>query len=463
MKLRTKLLFAVVAATSSASLLAAVSADEAKQLGSTLTPFGAEKAGNKEGTIPEYTGQAAKVPASYDTKKPGNRPDPYNEKPLFSITAQNYTQYADKLDGSAEMFKRFPNYRMDVYPTHRNFVYPKFVLDNSIKNATACKGNANELRLEGCYGGVPFPIPKTGNQAMWNHLTQYEGGTFWGIVDNYIMPTSGPAVRQVLTDLTQTTSIYHDPRRTTPLPSDIIFWKVRTIDIAPPRQAGGSTVLLDPLDWTSGGRRAYQYIPGQRRVKLAPDLAYDTPSPYSGGGQTMDDQKGFLGALDRYDFKLIGKKEKYIPYNNYALWNSSICSIDKAFNTTKGFANPDCVRWELHRVWHVEATLKPGFRHVYKVRHFFWDEDAPGGGVAENYDAAGKLYRVINALSMPFYESAGAGGVAGTGFLTSDLTSGVAGSGGTSMCTDKGCGLSPIPSKPETFFSPDAMAGEGVR
>ena len=462
MKTKLKFVVAAITATFAGSALAAVSAEEAKQLGTTLTPWGAEKAGNKEGTIPAYTGEATKVPASYDRKEPGQKPDPFNEKPLFSITAQNYTKYADKLDGMVEMFKRYPNYRMDIYPTHRNWTYPKYVIDNTLKNATSCKAIKGELALDGCYGGYPFPIPKTGNQAMWNHMTQFEAHSYEGLVETFVTPISGAPVRQVLTFLTQTYP-YYDPAKTGPHPSDLIFWQVRTSDKSPARQVGGSVVLLDPLDWTTGGRRAYQYIPGQRRVKLAPDLAYDTPSPYSGGGQTMDDQKGFLGSLDRFDFKLMGKKEKFIPYNNYAMFDAKTCPSDKAFSTP-GFANPDCMRWELHRVWQIEATLKSGYRHVYKKRTFFWDEDAPGSGVAENYDASGKIYRIITPLSFPFDETpGGVGGIAGSAFLSNDLITGVGGTGGTGACPDKGCGTTPAAVRPPSWYQPEAMAAAGVR
>ncbi len=61
------------------------------------------------------------------------------------------------------------------------------------------------------------------------------------------------------------------------------------------------------------------YLPGQRRVKAAPDVAYDTPNPGTAGATTYDDAFMFNGAMDRYDFKLIGKKEMYVPYNAYKL------------------------------------------------------------------------------------------------------------------------------------------------
>ena len=461
MNRKSAVLIAAFASAFAGNALAVATADEAKALGNTLTPWGAEKAGNKEGTIPAYTGEPIKKPASYNPATPGHHPDPFGgEKPSFTITAQNYSQYAGKLDGMAEMFKKFPNYRMDVYTTRRNTVFPKYVLDNSIKNATSCKAAGGGLKLEGCYPGLPFPIPKAGVEIMWNHLLGFQARSFGGVVENYVTPTNGEPVLQVKT-LVASHFPFYDPNRTTPWPSDITYYKVRVSDRAPARQAGGGTILIDPLDYTTGGRRAWQYIPGQRRVKLAPDLAYDTPSPYSGGSNTMDDQNVFLGALDRFDFKLVGKKEKYIPYNNFAMADYSVCPVKQTFSN-KNFPNPNCVRWELHRVWVVEATLKPQLRHIYKKRMFYFDEDATATGMAENYDASGALYRVLIGYWVPFYEAPG--GVGGAiSFFNTDLQSGVVGSGGLGACQEFDCGYSPTVDRPDNYFSPEAMAGEGVR
>ena len=171
---RPHIVVALTSALLGAIANGAVSPEEAKQLGGEkLTPIGAEAAGNKEGSIPPYGGKAPKAPASYDMKEPGQRPDPYSDKPLYTITAKNADKYADKLDAMREVFVRYPEFRMDVYPSRRDIEYPKYVLENTVKNATSCKATQNELRLEGCYGGFPFPIPKTGNQVMWNHLLQY--------------------------------------------------------------------------------------------------------------------------------------------------------------------------------------------------------------------------------------------------------------------------------------------------
>lgn len=458
LNIEKKILVSAIGALFASCALAAVSPDVAKQLGTTLTVIGAEKAGNKEGTIPEYTGEGVKPPANYDPKDPFRRPDPFaNEKPLFSITAQNVAQYADKLDGMVEMFKKYPNFRMDIYPTHRSSTLPKWVQDNTIKNATECKGIDNDLRLEGCYGGTAFPIPKNGTQVMWNHLTAFEANAWVGMSHSFVVANNGNVTLVDGADYWQQ-SWYYDPARTTPAKSETIYWSVRVDSNAPPRRVGEKLVLLDPVDTLGVGRRAYQYVPGQRRVKMAPDLAYDTPAPTGGGIITMDDAKVFLGALNRYDWKLLGKKEKFIMANSFKLADKGACSDVVAL--TKNFLNPDCVRWELHRVWVVEGKLKPEFRHIYHRRLFYWDEDNYAGGASDEYDAGGKSYRQTHAIAYPFYVTEGAG-TAGDGTVTYDLLTGsyaVQGSDAT-----KGQGKAIIPPKKDLFFSPEALAGEGIR
>lgn len=456
---KNHLLWTAFSVAVTGSALASVPAEEAKNLGGKLTQFGAEQAGNKEGTIPPYSGKAPKAPAGYDEKDPGQRPDPYNDKPVFAITAQNADKYADKLDKMVELFKRFPGYRMNVYPTHRDFAYPKYVLENSVRNATSCKATQNELKLEGCFGGFPFPIPKTGNQVMWNHLLAFQSASLYGITESWVTSANGEPVMTTRNDSLQQFA-YYQPGNTKPNASNIAYWKNLSTDLGPARKVGGKLVLIDSLDMVDVGRRVYQYIPGQRRVKLAPNLAYDTPSPNSGGASTMDDAKLFLGALDRYDFKLIGKKEKFIPYNNFSLTNSKGCSIEKVVKSTS-FPNPDCVRWELHRVWVVEANLKAGFRHVYPKRVFYFDEDAPGAGVGEAYDAGGKLYRILSQIAFPFYESELGGSTDGS--FATDLQTGVWAVQGLPMISGLGGGWHSVPHVEDRIYSPEAMAGQGIR
>ncbi|RJG08259.1 DUF1329 domain-containing protein, partial [Massilia cavernae] len=340
----------------------------------------------------------------------------------------------------------------------RNFVYPQYVLDSTAKNATSCKGADKELKLEGCYGGLPFPIPKTGNQVMWNHLLAYEQNAAAGVNETYIVPAAGKPVF-VGKSASKQYRPFLDPEKAGPFPSELVFWKTYIEDLAPARAVGGKLVIIDSLDMLKTGRRAFSYIPGQRRVKLSPDLQYDTPHPYSGGAGTMDDAKIFLGALDRFDFKLIGKKEKYIYYNNFNLNDAKACSTETLLST-KGFPHPDCVRWELHRVWVVEATLKPGFRHIYKKRIFYWDEDSYAAGQAENYDAGGKLFRFVFGSFFPYFDGPGGNGDS-THYL--DLQTGIYSVSGSGSC--KACGWWSIKKEAidPMLFSPEAMAGAGIR
>lgn len=449
---KSAILLGIAAVAMSVPVLAAVSTEEAKQLGTTLTPWGAEKAGNKDGSIPAFTAETIKAPANFDPKQPGIRPDPFgSDKVLFSITAQNYQQYSDKLsDGQKALFKMAPNFRMDIYQTRRTANYPKYVVDNMLKNATSCKTDATEDKLVDCYGGVPFPIPTTGKQVMWNHLTQYKNYAWAGDFYGYVVGTNGQPTMQALTSATQQSEFYN-PKRTKPAVDSTIYFQYRGDLTAPARRNGEKLVVANTLD---GEMRAWQYIPGQRRVKLAPDLAYDTPNPQSGGVYTMDDSQAFLGKIDRYDFKLVGKKEMYIPYNVYKANDPKTCPASKFL--TPGFANPECMRWELHRTWVVSATLKPTYRHIYQKRTFYWDEDIPGTGMADNYDARGSIYRYVVVVPFVYYEGPG---MSADNYIAVDLQKGAYSMAGFPQSE----AWHTIPPTVPTFFSPEALAGEGIR
>jgi hypothetical protein len=453
-----RLAAAALASVCVVSAMAEVTAEEAAQLrGPKLTLWGAEKAGNAEGTIPAYTGNPVKTPPTWNPKNPGQRPDPYGEKPLFTITAQNAAQYADKLDGMVEIFKRFPDFRMNIYPSHRDWVFPQYVLDNTVKNATSCTAVGNELKLVGCYGGIPFPLASTGNQMMWNHLLTYYAWNIKGRVSNWIVPANGEPV-MVEQGTFDYNWPYYDPRKTTTNTPDALYMQFHGKDEAPARLAGGQMLVHDAVDTLHIPRSAWLYMSGRRWTKIAAELAYDTPNPYTGGTATMDDSQGFTGAQDRFDFKLIGKKEKFIYYNNFDLANKDTCPREK-LTATKNFPNPDCIRWELHRVFKVESALKSGSSHLYKKRVFYWDEDGYAAGQAEMYDSSGKLYRFNNLVSYPFYETPGGFGLAD---FFMEMTSGTYTVTGIANCAD--CGWWPINKQlPKEMFSPEGMAGAGVR
>lgn len=437
---------------------AAVSEEEAKQLGTTLTPWGAEKAGNKDGSIPEYKDERITPPSTYDPKEPGHLPDPWNDKPLYSITAQNAAQYEAHLsEGHLEMFKKYPNFRMDVYPSRRTARYPKYVIDNTLKNATSCTATKNELRLEGCYGGIPFPIPKTGNQVVWNHAVYFgnahavegQGRAYLVANDGKVIMTGDQAFWG--------DSPFYDQDRTGPAAPNSLYSRVRIDYTGPARKNGEKYLVREGLDPVDPGHRVWQYLPGQRRVKLAPDLAFDTPSPTSGGVSTIDENLVFIGSQERYDMKLLGKKEVYLQYNNFRITDPNACPVEKYF--TKNFANPECVRWELHRVFVVEGRIKPEFRHVLPRRMMYFDEDVWGAGTGVGYDASGRIFRVEEAPYFPYY-NLGYGHAVSAG-ITLDLNTGAYYQ--TTYYAYPGGGIREGKKQPDTFYSPDALAGEGIR
>ena len=446
---------ALLAGVSSA--FAAVSAEEARQLGTTLTPWGAEKAANKDGSIPAYTDGYIKPPPGWDPKNPQVRPDPFaSEKPLYEVTASNMSRYADKLsEGTKALLQKYPDLRLDVYPTHRTQRYPAYINERSIKNATACKTVRNGVALEGCYGGVPFPIPKTGNEMMWNHNLHYLAPSLVERYRNMLVDASGGLSMQSDNLLFQEFPVFYPETNGVLSPTDP-YWLVLTEWTGPARMAGEKLAMTDFIDPIDNRRKVWQYLPGQRRVKLSPDLAYDTPTPSSGGAQVIDDATLFLGAQDRFDFKLIGKKEMLIPYNAFGLFDEARCPESRRYQ--KGHPAAECIRWELHRVWQVEATLKQGARHVYARRVFFFDEDQPEVGTSDNYDAAGKLYRSVFGLYYPMYETPDQG--TGDTVLTFDFQTGVY----LLQCDTAHGYFQPSPKRqPARAFTGDALAAEGVR
>lgn len=402
--------------------LAAPTADEIKQLGTSLTPWGAEKAGNKESTIPEYTGGLTHPPANFDKQRQGWRPDPFpNDKPLHRIDAKNMGQYADKLSpGTKELMKKYPTFYIDVYPTRRTVTYPQQVIDNTLKNASRCAIINNGLGIDvskGCRGGIPFPIPKSGMEVVWNHHLRYAGlGSLSKQTSHYVKPNGDDVISGVQYQYNEYG--FYDNRKKVPDQ----FALLRAEYIAPTRIAGQTSFLFDSI--VNSERRSWSYQPATRRTRLAPDLAADTPIASTGGAKLYDEGYQFTGKIDLWDWKLVGKEELLIPYNIYKLEypeKGGGCTKEEGL-LTAFHVKPSCVRWELHRVWHVTATLKPGKRHVYSKRDFFFDEDAWHGGLQENYDQAGKLYRVHLHGLTPAYERAEPG-LAGE--ISMDLITGI--------------------------------------
>ncbi|MGN8124062.1 DUF1329 domain-containing protein [Pseudomonas sp. 22082] len=378
-------------------VMAAVPAAEADKLGKSLTPMGAEMAGNADGSIPAWK-PMSKNAGTVDSK--GFLSDPYaSEKPLFTITKQNVDQYKAKLaPGQYAMFQRYPDtFKMPVYPSHRGATVPDAVFAAIKKNATTTTLVSGGNGLENFDTAVPFPIPKTGVEVIWNHITRYRGGSVTRLVTQATPQPNGSFSLVYFQDqfVFRDKMKDYDPAN----PGNILFYFKQKVT-APARLAGGVLLVHETLDQVKEPRSAWVYNAGQRRVRRAPQVSYDGPGTAADGLRTSDNLDMFNGAPDRYDWKLVGKQEMYIASDSYKLDDPKLkyADIIKA-----GHINQDLARYELRRVWHVTATLKEGQRHIYAKRDFFIDEDTWQAAVIDHYDGRNQLWRVAEAHSQDYY------------------------------------------------------------
>ena len=381
------------------SVMAAVSPEEAAKLGTSLTPVGAEMAGNADGSIPAWTGGLPTNAGTADAR--GFLSNPYaNEQPLFTITAQNVEQYKDKLTpGQLAMFKRYPDsYKMPVYPTHRSATLPDEVLAAAKSNALNTKLVEGGNGLENFDQANPFPIPKSGLEVIWNHITRYRGGSAKRLVTQATPQANGSYSLVYFEDEFTFRDALMDAGSSK---ADNILFYFKQRVTAPSRLAGNVLLVHETLNQVKEPRLAWLYNAGQRRVRRAPQVSYDGPGTAADGLRTSDNFDLYNGAPDRYDWTLNGKKEIYIAYNTYDL-DSPKLKYEQIIKP--GHINQELSRYELHRVWHVTATLKSGERHIYAKRDFFIDEDTWQAAAIDHYDGRGTLWRVAEAHAQYYYD-----------------------------------------------------------
>lgn len=404
---RGTLMFAslcIVGGLSVSSAFAAVSVSKAEQLKTTLTPMGAERAGNGS-DIPPWRGGLSMPPVGY--AEPGqHHPDPYPEdKPLFVITAANMDEYSDHLtEGQKALFRTYPDtFKMPVYQTRRTAAAPEWVYENTYKNALRAELADGGNSLLYAYGGIPFPVlssndNQAGIEAVWNHITRWRG-TYLQIKASEVAVYKDGKFTPTTVEQQVEFNYYRQDKTIEDL-DNVLFYYL-SVTKAPARLAGGAVLVHEPLNQANDARQAWGYNAGQRRVRRAPNLAYDTPIAAADGLRYADDTDMYNGSPDRYDWKLLGKREVFVPYNNYRLTSNKLRYKDIL---RPGHVNPDYTRYEKHRVWVVEGTLKDGKRHAYGKRVFYIDEDTWGISVADQYDTNGELWRVSMAYMLTYYE-----------------------------------------------------------
>lgn len=432
---------------------AGVSAAEAAKLKNELTPLGAERAGNAAGSIPAWTGGLTTPTPGFVNG--GRRPDPFaSEKPLYAVTAKNMAQYNEQLtEGTKALLKKYPDtFRVDVYKTHRTAAAPQWVYDNTARNAvngSVVEGPAGPM-AKGVYGGVPFPLPANGVEVMWNHLLRWRGESWATEFKGYQLTTDGRWVNVAESNNDHLMPYYLKGGSADKSTGD--YWFVRTVNSGPPIRAGEA--IVGRLNIDESKTATWVYLTGQRRVRKLPNACCDTPTPFSAGIVNFDEVDGFTGRLDRYDWKLLGKKEMLIPYNTNR--TNALKSDTQLLNGRH--LNPDHVRWELHRVWVVDATLKAGQRHIAPHSRYYVDEDSWIAVLGDRWDANGQLWRMPFALPMALPDLPATGN---TTWGLYDLLSGSAFV--TVLYNDKSVHYKTMPTYQDRVFTPDAMAGEGVR
>ena len=418
-----------------------------ESLGKTLTPLGAEMAGNADGSIPRWE------PDPGPSGAPPRGSLFATDRPSFSIDSTNVAQYESRLtEGTKALMRKYPGtFRIDVYATRRTAAAPNAVYEATLRNASRARlvSASSGTFPTDVHGGIPFAMPTSGVEAMWNHLLRWRGYAFRRQFANYQITADGKRVTLDggIFDVQQP---YYDP-----LGSVAAFGGeytlVRIDSDAPPDRKGVAYVQRSNVDAEKDA--AWAYLPGQRRVRKLPTSCCDVPLPSAGGVMTTDEPDVWDGRLDRYDWKLLGKAEMYVPYNTNASLNASVDDL-----IGKSHLNPDHVRWELHRVWIVEGTLGATKRHAMARSRYYLDEDTWMALLGDRWDANGALARTLWTLPL----------------WLPDIPAVAAGTSGSyDLITGAWVAMAVSNGRPEPYklmpgfsaahFTPDALTAEGIR
>jgi hypothetical protein len=231
------------------------------------------------------------------------------------------------------------------------------------------------------------------------------------------------------------------------------FTKLRVNYDAPARRAGEILLVHEPgADYTKGkGRKAWQYLVGQRRVRLAPAVSFDTPNPAVAGTSTYDDAFIYNGSPERFTWTLVGKKEIIVPAANY----------DMIFQTKvedmlgEKFLDPEKIRWEKQRVWVVDSHLKAESRHLYSRRTFYLNEDSWGALASDMYDGRDQLWRLQYLYSANLYDRQA---TFGSAYGAYDLLQNI-----YNITKPIPGGFKNGVTQPDNYFTSEGMARGGVR
>jgi hypothetical protein len=378
--------------------LSKVTPAEAAQLDRELTPVGAERGANASGTIPEWAGGLATPPASWHKGQIETNPFP-EDTPLFVVTANNLDLYREKLsDGHIRMLEMYSgDFFMPVYQTRRTAAFPETVYEKSRANAVTAELLENGNGVRNTIMTSPFPIPDNGLEAIWNHILRYRGEEI-AFRSGSATPQTDGSFNSVVNDYEYFLVYSKEGAKLEEIDNKIFYLKTETV--SPSSLAGTITLVHETLDQIRSPRLAWRYDSGSRRLRRSPNLAYETDLPNSSSLRSVDQKDMYNGAPNQYDWVLKGKRELYVPYNAYLLHDESVKPSDVI---RAGHINQSLARYELHRVWVVEAKRRTGIGHIYDRRVFYIDEDSWQILASDEYDGNGNLWRVSEAHNISYY------------------------------------------------------------
>lgn len=391
----------VVFALGISTAFTAIAADPA-QLGTSLTYNGANPAASADGVIPAFTGGITAPPAGY--KKGGDHIDPFaDDRPLYTITAQNAAQYKDRLsEGQLAMLARHPQtFRMDVYPTRRSCALPEFVQQETKKNVTRAKLVNDGNMVVDARIGVPFPIPKGPLEVYWNHNFHWYGHRYYAKTSGANVYPNGARTRIVREDWRY--NFYADPQGPDQeYQNKQYHWM--GVWSAPSRFNGMGFSMFNTIDQIEEPRHGFFFNPNVRKIlrSTPASTTYDGPLSTSDGMRENHNMFVFGGAPDRYEWTLKGKQRVIVPYNAY---KASATTTPREDLFKPNHLNPDYLRYEEHRVWVLEAKLKPEFNMEQARRVFYADEDSWIFLMSDIYDQNDKLQRVHHVFTKNYYEA----------------------------------------------------------
>ena len=363
-----------------------------------LTTIGAERAGNAEGTIPAWNGGITEPPGPFS---PGDwHPDPFaDDEILFTINSENVEKYSDRLTaGHQAMIAKYPSYHLNVYPARRSASFPESVLEHTRKYSGKARVIDDGAGVAGVIQGIPFPHPANGEQTIWNARLNYKAGGYRGYFTQAVTTSSGAYEFSVWGH--EIEYPYSDDKTTLENFDNVrVRGLLRTL--RPAKNAGNMFVYHRFLNSYGIERRGWSYNAGKRRVKRSTNEPNDIPMNRSDGIHIWDQGDMWRGPITDFNWTLLGKQELYVPYNAYRLHSgdTEVGAIIKP-----GHINQDLARYELHRMWVVEANLKEGHSHRYKRRRYFLDEDSWRILAAEHYDENGAVDRFSETHTINYYE-----------------------------------------------------------